>query len=61
MGLRLTTGVGLPCHGPEELDRSAGGARSALDYRVLAGGGRVIYIGDLEPQSAAAPSFEEED
>ena len=61
LGLRLTTGVGLPCHGPEELDRSAEGARSALDYRVLAGGGRVIYIGDLEPQSAFAPSFEEED
>ena len=61
LGLRLTTGVGLPCRGPEELDRSAEGARSALDYRVLAGGGRVIYIGDLEPQSAAAPSFEEED
>ena len=61
LGLRLTTGVGLPCRGPEELNHSAGGARSALDYRVLAGGGRVIYIGDLEPQSAAAPSFEEED
>ena len=61
LGLRLTTGVGLPCRGAEELNRSAAGARSALDYRVLAGGGRVIYIGDLEPQSAAAPSFEEED
>ncbi len=61
LGLRLTTGVGLPCRGPEELNRSAGGARSALDYRILAGGGRVIYIGDLEPQSTAAPSFEEED
>ncbi len=61
LGLRLTTGVGLPCRGPEELNRSAAGARSALDYRVLAGGGRVIYIGDQEPQSAAAPSFEEED
>lgn len=61
LGFRLTTGVGLVCRGPEELDRSAEGARSALDYRVLAGGGRVIYIGDLEPQSAADPSFEEED
>ena len=61
LGLRLTTGVGLLCRGPEELNHSAGGARSALDYRILAGGGRVIYIGDLEPQSAAAPSFEEED
>lgn len=61
LGLRLTAGVGLVCRGPEELNRSAEGARSALDYRVLAGGGRVIYIGDLEPQPAAAPSFEDED
>ena len=61
LGLRLTTGVGLVCRGAEELDRSAAGARSALDYRVLAGGGRVIYIGDLEPQSTAELSFEEED
>lgn len=28
LGLRLTTGVGLPCRGPEELNHSAGGARS---------------------------------
>lgn len=61
LGLRLTAGVGLVCRGPEELNRSAAGARSALDYRVLAVGGRVIYIGDLEPQPTAAPSFEEED
>ena len=61
LGLRLTAGVGFACRGPEELNRSAAGARSALDYRVLAGGVRVIYIGDLEPQPAAAPSFEEED
>ena len=61
LGIPLAAGVGLPCRGPEELNRSAAGARSALDYRVLAGGVRVIYIGDLEPQPAAAPSFEEED
>ena len=61
LGFRLTTGVGLPCQGPEELHRSVAGARSALDYRALMGGGRVIYIGDLEPQSTAALPFEEED
>ena len=61
LGIPLTAGVGLPCQGPEELHRSVEGARSALDYRALMGGGRVIYIGDLEPQSAAELSFEEED
>lgn len=61
LGIPLTAGVGLPCQGPEELHRSLDGARSALDYRVLMGGSRVIYIGDLEPNAAAALSFEEED
>ncbi|MCI8809861.1 MAG: response regulator transcription factor [Oscillibacter sp.] len=61
LGVSLTTGVGLPCQGPEELCRSIEGARSALDYRVLMGGSRVIYIGDLEPKATATLSFEEED
>ena len=32
-----------------------------LDYRVLLGSGRVLYIGDVEPVSPARLSFEEED
>ena len=61
LGLPLTAGVGQPCSKPEDLHYSAEGARAALDYRVLGGGSRIIYIGDLEPQSAAPLSFEEED
>lgn len=61
LGISFTAGVGLPCQGLEDLRYSAEGARSALDYRVLMGGGRVIYIGDLEPQVSATLSFEEED
>ena len=61
LGIPLTAGVGRLCRGPEELYRSVEGARAALDYRALMGGGRVIYIGDLEPQSTAELSFEEED
>ena len=61
LGIPLSIGAGLPCRGPEELHRSVEGARSALDYRALMGGGRVIYIDDLEPQSTAVLSFEEED
>ena len=61
LGIPLTTGVGLPCRGAEELHRSMEGARSALDYRVLMGSSRVIYIGDLEPKATAALSFGEED
>lgn len=61
LGVPLTAGVGLPCRGLEELHPSAEGARAALDYRVLVGSSRVIYIGDLEPQTAAPLSFEDED
>ncbi len=61
LGIPLAAGVGAPCQGAEELHRSVLGARSALDYRALMGGGPIIYIGDLEPQNAAAISFEEED
>ena len=61
LGIPLAAGVGLPCSRPEELHRSVEGARSALDYRALTGGSRVIYIDDLEPQSTATLSFEEND
>ncbi len=61
LGAPLTIGIGLPCQGPGELHGSVEGARSALDYRVLMEGGRVIYIGDLEPDRSVRLSFEEED
>ena len=37
------------------------GARSALDYRVLIGTGRAIYIDDIEPDAAAQIPFDEQD
>ena len=61
LGAPLTAGVGRPCPGPEALYHSARGARAALDYRALVGSGRVIYIDDLEPQSTATISFDEND
>lgn len=61
LGMTLTVGIGLPCDGPAGLHASVEGAGSALDYRVLMGGDRVIYIGDLEPDRSAHLSFEEED
>lgn len=61
LGMSFTVGIGLPCAEPGALHASVEGARSALDYRVLIGGGQVIYIGDLEPDRSARLSFEEED
>lgn len=61
LGLRLFVGVGRPCRGPEQLHASMEGAASAVDYRVLLDGGRVLYIGDLEPNRSAGLTLEEED
>ena len=61
LGMSLTVGVGRPCQGPGALRQSADGARSALDYRVLVGEERAIYIGDLEPDRSARLSFDEGD
>lgn len=61
LDLTLTVGVGAPCGSPGELSQSAAGARSALDYRVLVGTGRAIYIGDLEPGAEARLAFDEND
>lgn len=61
LGMSLTVGVGQPCEGPGRLRQSADGARSALDYRVLVGEDKAIYIGDLEPDRSVRLSFDEED
>lgn len=59
LNLTVTVGIGLPCEGLAKLPRALAGARSALDYRVLAGTGRAIYIGDMEPEGAAHLTFDE--
>lgn len=61
LNLTLTVGVGAPCRGAAELAQSAAGARSALDYRVLLGAGRAVYIGDLEPGGTERLTFDEND
>lgn len=61
LGFTLTVGVGRPCLRPAQLYSGAQEAKTALDYRVLTGAGRVIYLGDLEPTATATLSFDEED
>lgn len=61
LNLTLTVGVGAPCAELGDISGSAKGARSALDYRVLVGAGRAIYIGDLEPGNKTVLSFDEND
>lgn len=59
--LRLTIGAGEIVDHPWELSESVKGARNALDYRVLLGSGRTIYIQDVEPRQNREISFDEND
>ena len=61
LGLELTVGVGIPSEELAGVFQSCAGARAALEYRVLMEGQRVIYIGDLEPDSSATVALAEED
>ncbi|MCI8648963.1 MAG: response regulator [Anaerotruncus sp.] len=61
LNLALTAGVGAPCSDLSSLYYSTQGARSALDYRVLMGAGRAIYIGDVEPDPSAQLQFSEQE
>ena len=61
LGMEITAGVGLVCKSLAEIRKSCIGAFSALDYRVVMGNQKVIYIGDLEPDLSASVSLGEED
>lgn len=45
----ITIGVGSSCDTLQEISRSYQTAVDALGYREIVGGGRAIYIGDVEP------------
>ena len=58
--LTLTVGVGTPCSALTDLHFSTSGARTALDYRVLMGRGKTIYIDDVEPDPTGLLQFDEQ-
>lgn len=57
----VSAGVGVVCTSPIQIGRSFAGARDALDYRVLMGSGRAIYIEDVEPDQTAQVELTEQD
>lgn len=61
LGLGLTVGLGQLCATAGQVRQSMEGAIAALDYRLLMGGGRVLYIGDLEPDASLRLSLDDED
>lgn len=55
LGVKLTVGVGTPCATPEELPKSAAGARSALDYRSLVGKAAPSTSATWSPDAGVRP------
>lgn len=47
----ITIGVGHSCESLQDIGRSYESAVDALGYRAIVGGGKVIYINDVEPVS----------
>lgn len=48
LGVSVTVGIGRPCRRPEDLCRACAEARSAVEYKAVVGGGKPIYIQDME-------------
>ena len=49
------------CHEPQTLRYARKEAQSALDYRLVLGSGRAIYIGDVEPDTSVLLQFKGQD
>lgn len=59
--MSVTVGVAVAEEGCASIAACCKQARAALDYRILLGENRVIYMGDLEAGHCFALSFEPED
>lgn len=57
--LTLTAGAGTVCVRPGEIHQSYQKAMQALDYRLILGNDRVIWIGDVESEHFESLSFDE--
>ena len=58
LGVSITVGVGHSCDTLQEISRSYQTAVDALGYRGIVGGGRTIYINDVEPVNRGKLQFE---
>lgn len=60
MGIGLSAGVGRCYEEPTSIRFSYRAAESALDYKLIIGGGKAIYIEDVEPESRVQLQFDEQ-
>lgn len=60
MGIQLAAGVGRCYEEPTAIRFSYRSAESALDYKLIMGSGKAIYIEDVEPESSIQLQFDEQ-
>lgn len=58
--LTVTIGVGSVCQSIQRLKDSYRAALSALEYKIVVGESRIIFIEDLEPKRKAVIAFDEQ-
>ena len=61
LDMRVTAGVGMPCDALADVRRSYRGANSALDYSVMPGYEKTVFIGDVESAASATAQFDDQD
>lgn len=61
LGVTISIGIGSICTNAVELKSSLEGAKNALDYQIILGDDRAIYIGDVEPDISLTIQLEEKD
>ncbi len=61
MGLRLSAGIGGIYEEAISFRFSYRTAQNALDYKLILGSGKAIYIGDVEPDSSIQLQFDEQE
>lgn len=61
MSVKISAGVGHICNTPQQMRYSYRAAQNALDYRVMLGTGKAIYIEDVESHSSIQLQLDEQD
>ncbi len=57
----ISIGIGYIVDSPMDINNSYNGAVAALDYRVIVGNGKSIFIYDIEPNASVNVDFDEKD
>ena len=59
IGLKVSAGIGHVCDNLSKISFSYDSSQNALDYRIVLGTGRGIYIDDVEPDNSIKLQFDE--